>query len=47
LENLVEGVRTAGFTKWGKPEIRALLIDNKSKRLEAEYVVLEIRNRFN
>src|SRR5688572_629743 len=36
---LVEGVRLEQYSKWGKPGIRAQLLDIKKRRLEMDFVV--------
>jgi L-2-hydroxyglutarate oxidase LhgO len=36
---LVEGVRPEHYSKWGKPGIRAQLLDIKKRRLEMDFVV--------
>ena len=41
---LVEGVKLEQYTKWGKPGIRAQLLDIRKRRLEMDFV-LEGDNR--
>jgi L-2-hydroxyglutarate oxidase LhgO len=36
---LVEGVRLENYSKWGKPGIRAQLLDIRKRRLEMDFVV--------
>jgi L-2-hydroxyglutarate oxidase LhgO len=36
---LVEGVRLEQYSKWGKPGIRAQLLDIKKRRLEMDFVL--------
>lgn len=38
-QNLIEGVDPKNYTKWGKPGIRAQLLDTRSKTLEMDFVV--------
>ena len=36
---LATGVRVADYTRWGKPGIRAQLVDIRTKRLEMDFVI--------
>ena len=36
---LVEGVRLEQYSKWGKPGIRAQLLDIRKRRLEMDFVL--------
>jgi hypothetical protein len=36
---LVEGVKLEQYTKWGKPGIRAQLLDIRKRRLEMDFVL--------
>jgi len=36
---LAEGVRTADYTRWGKPGIRAQLMDVRTRKLEMDFVI--------
>jgi hypothetical protein len=36
---LVEGVKLEHYSKWGKPGIRAQLLDIKKRRLEMDFVL--------
>ena len=37
--HLIAGIHTSQFTQWGKPGIRAQLVDMKQKKLEMDFVV--------
>ncbi len=38
-KDLLDGIKTDKFTKWGRPGIRAQLVDIKKRRLEMDFVI--------